>query len=538
MTTGAPDSIPDRDGEAGRYIRAGISPPRASRWLAWLERNPLAWALPIQGALLFHNLNLLEPWGDEALTVSIVAHPLSGILSFLEGTQPPLFFFLEHVWMRLPFPGGELWSLRAMSVLWALASTAILYRLWLRRLPASSARMVLALWVLSPCLLLYGRMARSYTMQLALALLAISAALKWMEQPRSPLRLMTFCVLLAALLYTHFLPGLAILAAVAIVFAFQPRPPIAVRAMLLGAAVLVIALLYFPILRSIATGLDFWRSVGQVSVGSFLLDQMVRLAWWFVSFSFGESFSTASLILAGALTPVIVCALWRGLRSRPDWLPLVLVASAIGYVGVSRWTGFPFTPARTLFALPFFLMLVANGMGSMPRGSIVFAAVLALYISADYDYFARTGYLNKEYCVPYREIAAVINDRSPAQGAVLLVDETDTFPDPLFPQLNPGVRVIPLDSADSASALRTDRNNPPVIWFLRHTHDTSPNHWVSGLESDLQRGRTVTSFGYLPYSAPEHWILTMLRGPAQPRYFYDLSRFSAKDVDSNSSGIR
>ena len=513
-------------------------PTRAARWLAWLERNPLAWALPIQGALLFHNLSLLEPWGDEASTVSIVSRPLSGILSFLEGTQPPLFFFLEHFWMRVPFPGGELWRLRSMSVLWALASTVILYRLWLRKLPASSARMVLALWVLSPCLLLYGRMARSYTMQLALALLAISAALRWMEQPRSPLRLVAFCGLLAAVLYTHFLPGLAILVAAGIVFALQPQPPIVVRAMLLGAAVLVTALLYSPMLYSIAIGLDFWRSAGEVSVGSFLLDQLVRLGWWFVSFSFGESISTASMILAAALAPVIIHALWRGLRSRPDWLPLLLVASAIGYAGVSRWTGFSFTPARTLFALPFFLMLVVAGIGSMRRGSIVFAAILVLYISADYDYFTRTGYLNKEYCVPYREIASVINDRSPARGAVLLVDEYSTFPDPLLAQLKQGVRVIPLDSEDSATALKMDENNPPVIWFLRHTHDTSPHQWVSQLESDLQRGRIVTRYDYLPYSAPERLILTALRGPGQPRYFYDLSRFSSRDVDGISGGGR
>jgi len=45
--------------------------------------------------------------------------------------------------------------------------------------------MVLALWVLSPCLLLYARMARSYSMQLAVALLTIYAAFKWIERPQS-----------------------------------------------------------------------------------------------------------------------------------------------------------------------------------------------------------------------------------------------------------------------------------------------------------------------------------------------------------------
>ena len=50
--------------------------------------------------------------------------------------------------------------------------------------------MFLALWVLSPCLLLHARMARSYSMQLALASLAIYTALQWAEQPRNLKRLL------------------------------------------------------------------------------------------------------------------------------------------------------------------------------------------------------------------------------------------------------------------------------------------------------------------------------------------------------------
>jgi len=69
--------------------------------------------------------------------------------------------------MQLPGPASLLVKARAFSGVWALASTVLLHRLWCRDL-----RFVL-LWSLSPCLILYGRMGRSYTLQLFLGCLAL-----------------------------------------------------------------------------------------------------------------------------------------------------------------------------------------------------------------------------------------------------------------------------------------------------------------------------------------------------------------------------
>src|SRR5258706_13692255 len=93
----------------------------------------------------------------------------------------------------------------AMSCIWALLATVIFDRGWLQTEPLRIQRMFLALWVLSPCWLLYARMARSYSMQLALALLAIHAALEWMKRPQSILWLVAFSGAAAVLLYTHYL---------------------------------------------------------------------------------------------------------------------------------------------------------------------------------------------------------------------------------------------------------------------------------------------------------------------------------------------
>jgi len=425
-----------------------------------------------------------------------------------------------------------------MSVLWTLLATVVFDRLWLRELEPRVRRMVLALWVLSPCLLLYARMARSYSMQLALALLTIYAAFKWMERPQSGRWLGAYSCSSVALLYTHYLPGLAITAAVWLVFLTKPEWSLKFRLMRLAVPTLLIAFFYLPRLTSMFGAIRTWRGASTYQVGNLFVDQLVRIAYWFVSFSFGETISVVGIVLGGLLTPFVASALYRGMRSRPRWMGLIVVASLVGYIGVSRWTGFPFTPARVLFALPFFLIFLVEGIGASHRGSLVFAGLLVVYVSGDYSYFTKIGYLNKAYCVPYQEMAAVIVRGSPATGAVLLVDGYSSVSDPLLNRLGKGVKVISLDDERSAEReLETLRRKPGIIWFWRHTHDTSPDKFVSRLEAELAQGRTVTRYDYLPYSMLERGILRLLRGPNQPAYFFRLLDMRLDEAGSAKSSV-
>ena len=506
-------------------IQSASLPAPLSRYVDWVWRNPLPCALAIQAALLFYRLNLLEPWGDEWFTLSTAPLPLNQIRPIVEAaTHPPLYFFLLHFWIQIPLPASPLAKMRAMSVLWTLLATIIFDRMWLIELKPKMRRMFLALWVLSPCLLLYARMARSYSMQLALALLTIYAASKWLSRLQSPRWLLAYCCSLVVLVYTHYLPGLAIMAAVWLVLLTKRELSPKIRVMLLAAPVLGIALLYVPWLSTIFGAVGVWKGASAYRVGNLFIDQLVRIAYWFVSFSFGETISAVGIVLGALLTPAVAVALYRGSRSAPAWIGLVAAASFLGYVAVSRWTGFPFTPARVLFALPFFLILLVKGIDASHRGSLVFAGLLIIYIFGDYSYFAKIGYLNKAYCVPYQQMADVIIHDSPAQGSVLLVDGYNSVPDPLLDLLGDEVRVIPLDDEQSADRqVEAVRHKPGIIWFWRHTNDTSPDKFVSRLEAELAQGRIVKEYDYLPYSIPELWILRFIRGPGQPEYFYRLS---------------
>src|SRR6266853_698136 len=93
-----------------------------------VRRNPLILAIGFQTILLFWNLDLLDPWGDEWFTMTTVPHPLSEVASTVAGNiHPPLYYFLLHYWIELPWLGSLIAKMRAMSALWTVIATVAVY---------------------------------------------------------------------------------------------------------------------------------------------------------------------------------------------------------------------------------------------------------------------------------------------------------------------------------------------------------------------------------------------------------------------------
>ena len=486
------------------------------------RRNPLLWALPLQALLLLSNLDLLDPWGDEWFTLNTVPQPVSQVLSTVAGNiHPPLYFVLLHYSIQLPWTLSPTASVRAMSAVWALVATVIIYLLWLRREEPSFQKLFLAAWILSPCLLLHARMARSYSMQLALASLAIYTAPRWAEQPRNWKRLFAYIGSSAALLYTHYLSGLALAAGACLTFVLKKQFKLA------AAQVALLVILYAPWALTLGgSALRRWNGIPpSYEGGNIISDQIVRLAYLFMSFSFGETLSTVSLLLSVALAPIVIYALGRAAGARPVWLPIVLIASGVAWIGVSRFEQFVFMPAHLLFALPFFLILILPQMSAF-----AFAALLVLYATADYAYFTRTGFLVKPYAAPYKEVADIIRADSWEQNAIVAIDPFGSSGFQSLVNHLPGtVNVIFLNDENSAKGfLKTALNRssmPSVIWLWRRTSDTSPGRFVSKLDQDLSAGLDVRRREFVAYSLPERWARRLLRGPSQPEYYYSLSEF-------------
>jgi hypothetical protein len=512
------------------HLRGGL----ISKRLANLLRNPLIWALPLQALLLLSNLDLLDPWGDELFTLAIVPQPVSEILSDVaENIHPPLYFVLLHYWSQLSWTLSSVASMRAMSAAWALIATVVIYFLWLRQEERPFQAKFLALWALSPCLLLHARMARSYSMQLALASLAIYSAPRWAEQPRNRKRFLAYIGSSIALLYTHYLSGLAVSGAVCVMFLLQKRFKLAaVQVGLLG-------ILYSPWVPILVSVLRRWNWIGippRYEGGSIISDQIVRLGYLFVSFSFGETFPTVNFLLSVALTPVVAYAIWRAARTRPTWLPIVLLAAGIAWIGGSRFEQFVFIPNHLIFILPFFLLLIVRELNP-----VAFAVLLALYAGADYAYFTKSDFLVKSYATPYQEMTEVILGKSRGRNALAAIDPHGASWEPLLARLGGSLPVIVLYDEASArkvlEAAQSGPSGPSAILLWRQTSDISPGGFVTKLEQDLSVGSEVSQREFVAYSLPERWARRLLRGPGQPEYYYRLTEFRSANSDASQPGI-
>jgi hypothetical protein len=502
-----------------------------------LRRHPLAAFLPLQALLYCWNLMLLAPWGDEAGELPMLHGPLGGVIHFAAmDVHPPLYYLLLFCWQKIPLGIDWVAQARLISVLFALLGTVALDGLWGRRFEERTRLTLLALWTLSPCLLLYARMCRSYTLQMLLAIVA--AALLWRVAAQPTWRRAALLALaLLAAMYTHYVAGIALVATVNLALFYRRRWP---SALAIDGA---IAIGYLPWIWRLTASLASWVSNARTYTltGSRVLEVPVKFAYWSMSFVMGEAVPDAALVLGALLLPLVAAVAWRGARRTQEVAWLACALGAIGFIGVARWVSYPFVPARMLFVLPFFLLLVARGATHGPThgatqggagrrrwGDLAVAAMLLLSLSGIWCYFHMIGFRNKQYPMPMRAIAGRILRDSPAPESAILVDSSNSDPvaleyalDGQRPCLWTGMEGTPA----ALTRLLADQRIR-TVWFLRNTHDVTPTGLNAQFEARLRPGMTETVYPYQPYTPLERLLLGTLRGTNEaPGHFSELLEF-------------
>jgi hypothetical protein len=499
---------------------------------------PIAVVLCAQACLLFWTLDLLPVWTDELFTLTTVSHTVQQIIPIVQrDIHPPLYYVLLHGWRGLPLPWTGIAALRAFSVLWTLLATLLLDVFWTRSCKSFERWLTLSLFAFSPCLLLYGRMARSYSMQVALVLLAMGLLRNWMRSPRSVWYAGGAFAAMLSLLYTHYLPGMAVLTGFILV---AWRTTGATRAGLFLAA---IGVGYSPWLFTLAEAIGHWRGANGFSarytlMGNPLLEQIVKLGFGLVSLTIGESFLAVSLLLVPAIVLLAILGARKSEFFRP--LALMLVAAAIvGYLGVSRWVSYPFIPARLLWLLPFLSLAVALGISHLQkpafrRGVVV---VIALsYLSSTVLYFRREGFLNLGYAVPLPEIAANLN-RDAHFGDVILIDSYNTDYQALGMYLSGNSRVIIMDEASVSTARHVVRS-VDTVWIVRNTRDISPGGLTSKLRAEACDGRPERQMLLEPYAPWQEVALWIVGFRPPPTHFYELTACGAAAAGNRSVKLK
>lgn len=461
---------------------------------------PLAIVLCLQACLLFAALDLLPVWTDELFTLTAVAHPVSEIIPIVQrDIHPPLYFILLRQWTKLPLPWIGIAALRAFSAVWALLGTLLLDLFWARSLKPLERWLTLSLFALSPCLILYGRMARSYSMQTALALLSLAMLQLWMRKPRSWAFASSALLSILALLYTHYVPSLALLAGFVIV-GWRSVGPARIAAFYSAAL-----LGYIPWIATMTRALRRWDHASSFAAaysisGNAVLEQIVKIGFGLVSLTIGESFLFLSLVLV----PVILLLAVAGARTPefPLHFPaLVTIAAVVGYIGVSQWSSYPFIPARLLWLLPFVSLSVALGISHLNRLPLrwgVALVILLSYGSSIVMYFRRENFLNLGYAAPLPEITGHLN-RNAVSGDLILMDAYNTDYQVLSAYLSGRTPYIVLDQ-ENISEARRRIPSAAIVWIARNTRDISPGHSTTELQTEACAGRTERDTLFEPYA--------------------------------------
>lgn len=493
---------------------------------AQLSRHPLRWFLPIQAGLLLVNPGLLPVWGDEQFTLDVVALPWGEIGPALAvDIHPPLYFLLLKAWMSLALADPIAWA-RLFSGLVALSSTVALDRLWLPRFSAEARSWFLALWCLSPLLLLDARMARSYSLQTLFTIVALAAMAHACSQP-SLKRASLLSVALTALLYTHYLPGLAIGAV-----ALGALAKKSVR--LAFASTVLTALIYLPWIPVLFDGLTQAASKDVYRLAPGVVGELVlRVGYWFTAFSFGEAHAWITLALAVLLGPWLLPLMLRGIQvDSSGFVRAGLFAAPVGLLGTWRWVAFGFTPARLLFLLPAYLLSLALGVREK-RDRFVLAAVLTLNLTGVGFYFAQYGYLNLVYLVPYGEMARQIEDQSPPADTLVVVDAFNGDPKPLVAALGPLYQVVV--AQDVAFVREPDTQlldrDPATVWRLGAARDVSPGGLHEFAQQRLETNyQLAMSIEYLPYNSLQQSLFELFSTEEAPEAHYTMERWERRAV--------
>lgn len=490
-------------------------------------RRTYSWlllCLIVQAGLMTHRLDLLPMWNDELFTLRAAQSPLGAMLQMVRGdVHPPLYFLLAHYWIRIA-PGDVLLQLRWLSVVFALLATIALDRLWLARVPPRTRLWCLALWTFSASLLLYSRMARSYSLQVLGFVVVCWAAWRWSQEFASWKKLLIWDGALAALLYTHYVPGIAAWTGANLLLWRSARE----RPERLVAANLIVLAAYLPWLMTLASVLEAWRAKpGLLLIAdNRILEWGVKLAYWIFSFFFGEAIPVWMLPVTALLAIPVAWLAWMGVtmgtRAVRSWLWPATVTALIGFAGVAGWVTYAFGPARLLFLLPLALLAIAAGAYCRPRsGTVIAGALLAANLAGIESYFQARDLLNIGYLAPMDRIANDIANGSSPADTLILVDGPNlsgTVLEYYLPGFSTRQIFTPQDAA--AALQEIDTRAIRHVWLVRNPRDVTPDHVLEQLETGLRRSWSGRLHPYVQFAPIHHALMSAMHVRASSDWMY------------------
>lgn len=431
-------------------------------------------------ALRAFQLGAQSLWYDEGVTAWLARLPLAQQTTWTANDiQPPLYYALVSGWGRMA--GWSEWSLRFPSLFFGVLCVPLMYviaRRWAQT-HTRAALLAAALAATHPLLIYYAQEARMYALLMALSLAAAALLLPSFFGPMTWRRWISYSVLGALSLYTHYF-ALFLLAALAVAWLWQhARDRVGMGRFV--AAHALIALLYAPwavvVVRRFSVDASYWQ-------GAFKLGEALRtVAARFVG---GETLlevqaaGWAALILgltmAGFVALLIKAPARRdALRFAALWL-VIPVASALLLAAIAP----KFNVRYVLLGLPGLILIWAWLLDDLAarQGIAWRMATLAAVFLLMLPFTLATGnwFFNPNFAkAQWREVAEFLRPRiDPSEGVILVSGHAwpvwAYYAPDMPPVRLPDIDVLDvnavLDFATTAAPLRARAAEQPGAWLI------------------------------------------------------------------------
>ena len=487
--------------------------------IPWLT---LSITLILSWLLLNLDLEGKSLWADELFTAKCaLLSPQKVIRHTAADVHPPLYFLLLSLWASCA--GHSDFALRWLSAATGWLSVAVLYRLGRAWAGPTVGWLSAALWGLSPLLILYGRMARYYSLAALLGLLSTYALWCSLKQGKWNYWV-AYVVFSSAALYTFYLTGLLLL--IQGWFALHLKGRSGVLHWLVSMLLVSLSLLPWSGViasQSVRTGsgvADLTYSVTGIAM---------KIAYSAYALALGESlFPWHPLAVAGgaaALTLLFLgIAWWREQSLCPPLLGLLLfpfVGMIVVTTLVSPRTPFVSMPARTFFAAPYFFLILGGGFVKHGlRLLIILAATLtAAWSLSLVNYYHNQQFLNPIYLTPAREIVCQVLDQLQPGDAIFSPEDSGFY----YYYEQSGAQAPHF--RDSAQAvIHFESGEVKRVWLITLGRDQTRRSAPTAVQEWLQTHcRMTKSWNYVPqdptYRAIKSYLLS------RPAYEYRAGLF-------------
>lgn len=469
------------------------SKPHPSR--PWRFLVPL---LLVSWLLLMMDLEGKSLWTDELFTAEWARLSFQALIQRTAAdVHPPLYFLLVRAWTRwIDFSD---FAFRWPSVAAAWLSIPLLYRLGRAWKGPQAAGISAMLWGIAPVVILYGRMARYYSLAAFWGLLATVAL--WEALTTNKRRhWIVYILASSAAVYTFYLTALLLIAHGGLVLAFKSKRKLLswLAAGILGALTLAP---WIPIVldQTVRTG------QGAADLSSSVMGLFLKVGYTAYSLALGESlFPWDLLALAGGLAvlALLVSGILTWYKEDRGLLFPILGMIALPVLGmivvttlISPRTPFVSMPARAFFALPYAFLLFG---GDTPSKSVLQRAVpfvvLVSWSMSLFNYYTDRHFLNPIYLTPAREIAAQVVSE-------LQTDDVIYSPaDSGFYYYYDQMQVRQPDFQDEAAALAAvQTGSVKRVWVLTLGRDQTRENAPTDLQAYLDAEYTLAqTWAYVP----------------------------------------